>query len=257
VRSRKKLPLEELAPFLLPDVPRGTTGPTIVWRDLFGNDNPVEIEVGFGKGLFLATAAAARPNTNFFGVEIVRKYQLYAATRLAKRRLTNVRVACADGRALLQERVAPQSVQAVHIYFPDPWWKARHRRRRVFTPEFAHTAGAVIRPGGQLLIATDVEAYFGIMTQIVRDIGGAFRDLPSPPPTEPTHDMDYLTNFERKFRKEGRPIYRAAYERTETALPATIAPDPGLDGPFTEYRPDSPPGGLAETHGEGSVCQED
>jgi tRNA (guanine-N7-)-methyltransferase len=237
VRSRKKLPLEELASYLLPDVPRGTTGPPIVWRDLFGNDHPVEVEIGFGKGLFLATAAAAQPDTNFFGVEIVRKYQLYAATRLAKRRLTSVRVACADGRALLKERVAPGSVQAVHVYFPDPWWKARHRKRRVFTPDFAHTAGAVIRPGGRLLIATDVEAYFGVMTQIVRELGAAFRDLSRPLPAEPTHDMDYLTNFERKFRKEGRPIYRAAYERTDRPLPPTVAADPGLDGPFTEFLP--------------------
>jgi len=240
VRSRKKLPLEELAPYLLPDVPRGSPGPPIVWRDLFGNDNPVEVEVGFGKGLFLVTAGAGRPETNFFGVEIVRKYQLYAATRLAMRKLTNVRVACDDGRTLLKERVAPESVQAVHVYFPDPWWKARHRKRRVFTPEFAHTAGRVIRPAGRLSIATDVEAYFGVMRQIVHDLGPAFRELPPPPPTEPQHDMDYLTNFERKFRKEGRPIYRAAYERSEAPLPATLAPDPGLEGPFTEFRPRGP-----------------
>lgn len=237
MRRTKKLPLEDLAPYLLPDVPRGTQAPPILWRDLFGNSNPVEVEVGFGKGLFLTTAGAAHPAVNFFGIEIVRKYQLYAATRLATRGLTNVRVACADGRALLRDRVAPQSVQAVHVYFPDPWWKARHRKRRVFTPEFAHTAGTVLRPGGRLLIATDVEAYHAVMTQIVRELGPAFRELPPPPPTEPAHDMDYLTNFERKFRQQGRPIYRAAYERTADPLPDTLAPDPGLAGPFTEFRP--------------------
>jgi tRNA (guanine-N7-)-methyltransferase len=107
----------------------------------------------------------------------------------------------------------------------------------VFTPEFAHTAGTVLRPGGRLLIATDVEAYFGIMTQIVRELGPAFRELPPPAATEPAHDMDYLTNFERKFRKEGRRIYRAAYERTDAALPETLAADPGLVGPFEEYQP--------------------
>lgn len=236
VRRTKKLPLEVLAPFLLPDVPRGTPAPPIVWRELFGNDQPVEVEIGFGKGLYLTTAGAARPDTNFLGVEIVRKYQLYAATRLAARRLTTVRVACADGRAVLRDRVAQGSVDAVHVYFPDPWWKARHRKRRVFTPEFAHTVGTALRPGGRLLIATDVAAYHGVMTQIVHDLGTALRELPSPAPTEPQHDMDYLTNFERKFRKEGRPIYRAAYERTAEALPTTLAPDPGLEGPFTEFR---------------------
>lgn len=241
VRRTKKLPLEELAPYLLPDVPRGAAAPPIVWRELFGNDRSVEVEVGFGKGLFLATSGAARPDVNFFGIEVVRKYQLYAATRLARRQLTNVRVACADGRALLRDRVAPGSVAAVHVYFPDPWWKTRHRKRRVFTPEFAHTVGAILRPGGRLLLATDVERYHGVMAQIVRDLGPAFVGLPPPATGEPQHDMDYLTNFERKFRKEGRPIYRLVYERTSHALPKVIAADPGLAGPFEEFSDDKIP----------------
>lgn len=235
MRRTKKLPAEQLAPYLLPDVPRGESAPSVIWRDLFGNDNPVEIEVGFGKGLFLATKAVANPDVNFFGIEIERKCQLYAATRLAKRNPTNVRLACADARTLLKDRVAPASVSVVHVYFPDPWWKARHRKRRVFTPEFAHTVGTILKAGGRLSIATDVEAYHGVMTQIVRDLGRAFRELPPPAPTEPAHDMDYLTNFERKFRKEGRPIYRAPFERTDSPLPTTLANDPGLAGPFIEF----------------------
>jgi tRNA (guanine-N7-)-methyltransferase len=236
VRRTKKLPTEQLAPFLFPDVPRGESAPTIVWRDLFGNDHPVEVEVGFGKGLFLATAAATNPTVNYFGIEIERKCQLYAATRLARRNLPNVRLACADARTLLRSRVAAASVSVVHVYFPDPWWKARHRKRRVFTPEFAHTVGTILKPGGRLSLATDVEAYHGVMTQIVRDLGPAFRELPPPAPAEPTHDMDYLTNFERKFRKEGRPIYRAAFERISAPLPSQLADDPGLAGPFVEFR---------------------
>src|SRR5262249_50599173 len=160
---------------------------------------------------------------------------LYAATRLAQRNLTNVRVACADGRPLLRDRVSPQSVAAVHVYFPDPWWKARHRKRRVFSPEFPHTPPAGRPHDRRRPIAPHVAASQGVMTQIVRELGPAFRELPPPAPTEPRHDMDYLTNFERKFRKEGRPIYRAAYERTAEPLPATLAPDPGLEGPFTEF----------------------
>ena len=238
MRRIKKLPLEELAPYLVPDVPRGASAPPIDWRELFGNDRAVEVEVGFGKGLFLATAAAARPDVNFIGIEVVRKYQLYAATRLAKRSLRNVRVACADARTVLRDRVAAQSVQAVHVYFPDPWWKARHRKRRVFTPEFAHMVGTILKPGGRLWLATDVEAYHGVMTQIVHDLGPAFAELQPPSPNEPRHDMDYLTNFERKFRKEGRPIYRLAYERTNAELPSEVAADPGLAGSFEEFGAD-------------------
>lgn len=236
MRRTKKLSLEQLAPYLFPGVARGESAPPIIWRDLFGNDNPVEVEVGFGKGLFLATAATTNPTVNFFGIEIERKCQLYAATRLAKHQLPNVRLACADARVLLKDRVAPASVSVVHVYFPDPWWKARHRKRRVFTPEFAHTVGMILKRGGRLSVATDVEAYHGVMMQIVRDLGPAFRALPAQAATEPAHDMDYLTNFERKFRKEGRPIYRAAFERTDAPLPATFASDPGLAGPFVEFR---------------------
>lgn len=238
----KKLPREELARYLLPDVARSESAPAIVWRDLFGNDHPVEVEVGFGKGLFLTTAAEAKPDFNFFGIEIARKYQLYAATRVAKRKLVNVRLACDDARVLMRDRIAPQSVSVVHVYFPDPWWKTRHRKRRVFTPEFARAAGTILQPGGRLSIATDVEAYHDVMRQIVRDLGPAFRELAPPDSSEPRHDMDYLTNFERKFRKQGRPIYRAVYERTEASFAAALAADPGLAGTFTEFA-GTPPAG--------------
>ena len=117
MRRGPRLTPEELAPYLLtvapafqPDDPQvrleSRTDSPLDWRDIFGNDHPVELEVGFGKGLFLLTAAQAHPEVNFVGVEIVRKYQLFTATRLAKRGLGNVRVACAD---VLQFLPAPRS----------------------------------------------------------------------------------------------------------------------------------------------------
>jgi tRNA (guanine-N7-)-methyltransferase len=184
----------------------------------------VEIEVGTGKGLFLLHAATARPDTNFFGVEIVRKYQLYAATRYAIRNLANVKTACADAKALLRDFVAPGSVAAVHVYFPDPWWKKRHRKRRVFTPEFAADAARAIAPGGRLYVASDVAEYFEVMTAILRAMP-AFAERPAEadraaPPTE----AGYATNFERKARAAGTAIGRAVYERT--AAPVTVVADP-------------------------------
>jgi tRNA (guanine-N7-)-methyltransferase len=220
VRNPRKRPLEELAPYLLPDQPRPEgSAPQpplpIDWAELFGNDRPVEIEVGFGKGMFLVRAAAARPDVNFFGIEVVRKYQLFAANRVAARSLSNVRLAWADARLMLRDRVPAESVQTVHVYFPDPWWKTRHHKRRVFTAEFAATVLRVLRPGGQLSIATDVEAYFTVMKATVAELP-AFEPLPPPEPTAGADDLDYLTNFERKFRKQGLPIYRALYEKQRT-----------------------------------------
>ena len=209
MRRCKRLPAEELAPYLVldPDPPR-----LLDWAALFGNPHPVEIEVGFGKGLFLITAAQANPHVNFFGLEIVRKYQLYTANRLAKRNLSNVRVACADAREYLRNHIAPESVQAVHVYFPDPWWKKRHHKRRVFSAEFARGVERILEAGGLLHIVTDVEDYFRLILQTVSE-NTALQAVSPPSGSEPEHDLDYLTNFERKFRKEGRPIYRAAYAK--------------------------------------------
>jgi tRNA (guanine-N7-)-methyltransferase len=207
VRRSTRLSLERLAPCLLtiPDPPA-----PLDWTALFGNARPVELEVGFGKGLFLLTAAQARPDVNFAGIEIVRKYQLFAATRLVKRGLANVRVACGDAKLFLRDCVAPGSLAAVHVYFPDPWWKRRHWKRRVFTAEFAVQCARVLHDGGRLHAVTDVEAYAHVMSEVVAGLP-SFRPVPPPPPSEAQHDLDYLTNFERKFRKEGRPIYRMGW----------------------------------------------
>jgi tRNA (guanine-N7-)-methyltransferase len=225
VRRSPRLSPEELAPYLLenPGLPhpsrKGSTASLappepLDWRAIFGNDHPVEIEVGCGKGLFLTTAAAARPEVNFVGVEIVRKYQLLTATRLARRGLANARAACADARPLLRWWVAAGSLQAVHVYFPDPWWKQRHHKRRVFTDDFAVQCVRVLRPGGILSVATDVEDYARLIGEVVA-VHTPLVPLPPPEPHAPAHDLDYLTNFERKFRLQGKPIFRLRYRRPE------------------------------------------
>jgi tRNA (guanine-N7-)-methyltransferase len=225
VRRGSRLPLEQLAPSLLtveqafpPDDPRArrerSTSAPLNWQEIFGNDHPVELEVGFGKGLFLLTAGQAHPEINFVGVEIVRKYQLFTATRLSKRGLHSVRVACADVRLFLPRYVAAASLQAVHVYFPDPWWKKRHHKRRVFTAEFVAECVRILRPGGHIHAATDVEEYAAVMSSLLAEQDN-LRSLPPPSEKEPSHDLDYLTNFERKFRKQGKNIYRMAYEKSE------------------------------------------
>ena len=200
----------------------------IDWSQLFGNANPVEIEVGTGKGLFLLHAATARPVTNFLGIEIVRKYQLYAATRYAIRNLPNVKTACADAAVVLRDYVVPGSVAAVHVYFPDPWWKKRHRKRRVFTPEFAADAARALAPGGRLLVASDVEEYFGLMTAILRAMP-AFAERPEEAErAAPQTEAGYATNFERKALAGGGSVWRAAYERTSEAVAVVADPELGM-----------------------------
>ncbi len=216
MRASRRLPLEALAPYLLdvphpgflpPGSPLLAPTPPIAWHTLFGNDREIEIEVGFGKGLFLVTQAQARPGTNFLGIEIERKYTLLTATKIAARHLSNVKLACTDARWFLKERIAAGSVAALHVYFPDPWWKNRHRKRKLFTREFADECARVLMYKGRMHFVTDVADYFAESIEMLKDVP-ALRTLPVSQP-----DAEYLTNFERKYRLEGRAIYRALYEK--------------------------------------------
>ena len=218
MRGRKKLPLETLQPYLLdplPDPPRRWTQEDLC--ALFGRQAPVELEIGFGKGFFLVCAAQARPEVNYLGVEIDRGLELYVAGRIAKRGLRNVRLIRADARVLVRDYLADDVLAAMHVYFPDPWWKKRHAKRRLFSPEFARQCARVLVPGGALHIASDVEDYFGAVCRSLRDAG-----LEEQPPVAwpeqwsqhviPAPDMQgYLSNFARKAALAGRPVRQARF----------------------------------------------
>jgi tRNA (guanine-N7-)-methyltransferase len=182
----------------------------VSWPDVFGNDHPVEVEIGSGKGLFLANAASARPDRNFLGIELAKKYARRAAERVAKKNLTNVRVLAADARRFMAVNCPPTSLRAVHVYFPDPWWKKRHKKRRVFAEPLVLDIERTLIPGGELHVATDVEEYFGVIRELMA-AHPRFAEQALPEIRDAEHDLDYLTNFERKYRIEGRPIYRAHY----------------------------------------------
>ena len=175
------------------------------WGALFGDAHPVELEVGSGKGLFLANAARANLGRNFLGVEISRKYaRRFAAERpLAKQGIANARVWAGDIRDVLARRVPDRSLRAVHVYFPDPWWKQRHKKRRVFTETLLAEIGRAMQPGGELHVASDVEEYFAVIQELIA-ASPWFHARPMPEAKDPEHDLDYLTNFERKYRLEGR-----------------------------------------------------
>jgi tRNA (guanine-N7-)-methyltransferase len=112
----------------------------------------------------------------------------------------------------LHERVPTGSVRAVHVYFPDPWWKKRHHKRRVWTPEFAADCVRVLIPGGRLHVATDVAEYFAHIRELLAGQPN-LRLLSAEEQAGSPRADEILTNFERKARQKGGSVFRAEYEK--------------------------------------------
>jgi tRNA (guanine-N7-)-methyltransferase len=179
-------------------------------QSFFPRPAPLEIEMGSGKGLFLAKAALALPEHNFLGVELVHKYATFCAARLARQDLDNARMVSGDGVRMFRELLPDACAAAVHVYFPDPWWKSRHHKRRVMNAGFVRDIQRVLEPGGALHFWTDVEQYYLGTLELLAAATNLTGPLPVPEQA-PQHDLDYRTNFERRKRKDGLPIYRAEF----------------------------------------------
>jgi tRNA (guanine-N7-)-methyltransferase len=188
---------------------------------------PVELEVGSGKGLFLASAAAAAPGRNFLGVEIAHGYARLIAGKLAATGLPNARIIHGDANFLVGSLLPDASLAGMHVYFPDPWWKARHRKRRVLSEPFLTQAGRTLAAGAVLHVWTDVEEYFLEALAAARATG-LFAPPRDEPAGEPGHDLDYRTHFERRTRLAGMPVWRAALERTATPPPVSRITRPSV-----------------------------
>ena len=175
-------------------------------------DAPLEVEVGSGKGMFLLDASQQFPRTNYLGVEIAANYAKFAASRLAKRGIDNALVVHADALRVLRDVLPEASVAAVHVYFPDPWWKARHKKRRVMNAQFVGQVQRVLAIDGSLHFWTDVEEYFHTGLEIIAAHSQLVGPIEVPqPPAE--HAMDYRTNFERRVRLAGGRVYRARFDK--------------------------------------------
>ena len=202
-------------------VPLSELEAPIDWERLFENVYPVEIEIGSGKGRFLLEASKRHPKVNYIGVERAQKYVEITQERFEKyirhfgvnRRsgtFSNVRLVRTDANYFLTRYVPETSVQAYHIYFPDPWPRKRQRKRRIFrNRDFLEALTRTLKSeGGRLYIVTDHAEYF-------REIQERFTDLPLLHPIDAAlrPDSDITTHYEMKYILEGRPIYRVVYEK--------------------------------------------
>lgn len=179
------------------------------WDRFFENSGPVEVEIGCGKGRFIINSAMAYPNINYIGIERALRYFRIMKERVVRRELANVRLLRDDAVYFVERFIPDGAVSAYHIYFPDPWPKKRHRKRRLFNARFLEEIERTLAAGGTLDFATDyVEYYQEIQTLLgASDRLDALGEIP-----ERVKELGCdLTNFETKYTAEGRTIHRGAY----------------------------------------------
>jgi tRNA (guanine-N7-)-methyltransferase len=178
--------------------------PELDWSTFFGRAAAVEVEIGSGKGTFLVEYARAHPQCNLLGIENQPRWSRWIGERLARAPQPNVRVLCADAALVVARFIRDESVRAYHLYFPDPWWKRRHHKRRLVQSDFAADLYRTLEAGGVLHVATDVRDRFDAMIGELERTAFVVRLQEAPtPPGRP------LTNFERKYRAEGRALHYA------------------------------------------------
>ncbi|QDV23321.1 tRNA (guanosine(46)-N7)-methyltransferase TrmB [Aureliella helgolandensis] len=180
------------------------------WDQLVSLERPAELEIGSGKGLFLQNAATAQPDHDFVGIELAAKFANRAAERLGKRNLTNAKMLRGDAQRFLREVVPDRSLVRVHVYFPDPWWRNKHKKRRVLNEQALADIERALVPGGEFHFWTDVLDYYEHICGQVMDL----TKLAGPryvPQRTAAHSMDYTTHFERRARTHGQPVYRAIF----------------------------------------------
>ncbi len=182
------------------------------WSALFGNNRPVELEIGIGKGGFLLRRSQAHPERNFLGIEWANKYYKYAADRMRRWNVANVRVVRTDAADFVKAHCPRTSLSMLHVYHPDPWPKARHQRRRLVQPAFVEAAVACLVPGGRWALQTDHAEYFEQIRTCVLD-HPALVEVPFDEPDAGLRDARLDTNFEVKYRRAGRAIYQLAVRR--------------------------------------------
>jgi tRNA (guanine-N7-)-methyltransferase len=187
--------------------------------DLFAVSAPVEIEIGSGKGTFLLNQARQYQQINYLGIEWANKYYLYSIDRVRRGQLTNIKFLRADARDFIGRFVRDRAVTAFHVYFPDPWPKTRHHKRRFFAEENIHQVIRCLGDNGQLRIATDHAEYFEIICGIFQNprITCHLKQIDFLPANSANTGEWVGTNFERKYIKQGRKIYTLALQKITAA----------------------------------------
>lgn len=184
------------------------------WTRLFGNHNPLALEIGCGTGDFVAQMAQLHPEWNFIAIDYYNKGCLKTCKRIDTAELDNVRVVRGEARAFLMSCIPRESLRAVVVNCPDPWPKARHRKRRLVNAGFVGFLSGFMQPGGDFHFATDFEDYGEDVAGLMPGVSG-FENVLAPDPYRHERAGYPLSRYMLKFMGEGKRIYFVHYRKSE------------------------------------------
>jgi tRNA (guanine-N7-)-methyltransferase len=179
---------------------------------VFGNSRPVIVEIGFGNGEATWRMARSHPDENFLGIEVHRAGVGRLLLALEQRSIENVRVACADAVDFLRLRVPPDSLAGVRIYFPDPWPKKRHHKRRLVQPEFVALLASRMKEGAILHLATDWAPYAEHMLDVL-NASHEFENRAAQGHDAPRPEWRPRTKYERRGERLGHRVFDLVFRR--------------------------------------------
>lgn len=186
--------------------PRATGFVRLDLAGLFGNRHRVVLEIGSGKGRFLISGAAEQPDVNFIGIEKSLHYHRLIRDRVTRRGLGNIRLINHDAFLVLRDMLPDASIDEIHIYFPDPWPRKREQKRRIIRAEVLTEIRRVLVPGGSGIYVTDHRQYYEAAAPVIEQFFRSERRVPSA-------DDPPRTNYEAKYREEGREIFEVRFWR--------------------------------------------
>jgi tRNA (guanine-N7-)-methyltransferase len=182
----------------------------LAFDQAFGRHAPTVLEIGFGMGDATAQIAAARPQDNFIGIEVHTPGVGALLQRIEERGLTNLRLLQHDAVEVLRDMIAPGSLAGIHVYFPDPWHKKKHNKRRLIQAPFVHELAARLAPGGYLHCATDWQPYAEQMLQV---LGAEPAMANTADGYAPRPDWRPLTKFENRGIKLGHGVWDLVFKK--------------------------------------------
>lgn len=182
--------------------------------ELFGRDAPVTLEIGFGMGASLVTMAQNTPHQNFLGIEVHAPGVGACLASAKEAGVQNLRVMCHDAVEVLEKMIPDNSLRMVQLFFPDPWHKARHNKRRIVQVPFAELVMRKLKPGGVFHMATDWEAYAEHMLDVMNSIDG-YRNQSEQQNYVPRPETRPLTKFEQRGQRLGHGVWDLMFERVK------------------------------------------